>query len=229
MKKVCPIKRYVVDLSEEERARCEKIVSQGKTSAGMVTRARILLMADVSNAGLGWTDEKIAEALGAATSTVGRVRMQLVEEGFDAVFTRKKPVNPSYKKTFDGASEARLIALACSEAPEGHARWTIRLLYYGITVTLYSNPFLRDRSGPRFLGRGSRPVWAARKAGELGAADGFAGAQRRDRVRRRRFVDQVGKSSAAAVQQRPHPDKPILAAGKMSARARPAPVLGASP
>ena len=128
MKESCPIKKYVVDLAPEERERCETIISKGKTIAGIVTRARILLMADVSEAGLGWTDERITEALGASRSTLERVRKQLVEEGFDAVLTRKKSPNPSSQKIFDGADEARLIALACSQAPEGHARWTIRLL-----------------------------------------------------------------------------------------------------
>jgi hypothetical protein len=128
MKKSCPIKRYVVNLTPEEREKCETIISKGKTCASIVTRARILLMSDVSDAGLGWTDEKIVEALGVGDTTVQKARKRLVLEGLDSVITHKKSSNLSALKIFDGADEARLIAVACSAAPEGYARWTIRLL-----------------------------------------------------------------------------------------------------
>jgi hypothetical protein len=147
MKKSFPIKRYVVNLAPDEREKCETIISKGKTSASIVTRARILLMADVSDAGLGWTDERIVEALGTSDTTVQKARKRLVLEGFDAVITRKKSSNPSALKIFDGADEARLIAVACSKAPEGHARWTIRLLEDGIVELGLRRPATRRSNG----------------------------------------------------------------------------------
>ena len=86
------------------------------------------MMADVSEAGEGLSDGRIIEALGTNASTVHRTRKQLVEEGLDAVLSRKARATPAVAKIFDGAAEARLIALACSQPPEGHARWSLRLL-----------------------------------------------------------------------------------------------------
>jgi len=103
-------------------------VSSGKGPARIFTRARILLKADVSEDGPGWPDEKSAEALDITIQTVERVRKQLVEEGLEAVLSRRKYVQKVSRKKFDGDAEAHLVALACSEAPEGHARWSLRLL-----------------------------------------------------------------------------------------------------
>jgi hypothetical protein len=122
------VKRYVVRLGPEERGRLEAMVRKGKHRAQALTKARILLMADVSEAGEGWSDGRIIEALGTNQSTVHRVRKQLVEEGLDAVLSRKRREMPSVARIFDGVAEARLIALACSRPPEGHARWSLRLL-----------------------------------------------------------------------------------------------------
>jgi hypothetical protein len=79
-------------------------------------------------AGEGWNDSRIIEALGTNPSTVHRVRKQLAEDGLHAVLGRKQRATPAVAKIFDGAAEARLIALACSQPPEGHARWSLRLL-----------------------------------------------------------------------------------------------------
>ena len=122
------VKRYVVRLEPEERERLEAMLRKGKQRAQALTKARILLMADVSEAGEGWSDSRIIEALGTNQSTVHRTRKQLVEEGLEAVLTRKARATPAVTKIFDGAAEARLIALACSQPPEGHARWSLRLL-----------------------------------------------------------------------------------------------------
>ena len=122
------VKKYVVRLSEEERARLEAFIGKGKRAAPLLTRARILLKADVSEAGDGWSDSRIAEALDTSIATVERARRQLVEEGFDAVLTRKSNPNSAPRRIFDGAAEAKLIALACGQAPAGRARWTLRLL-----------------------------------------------------------------------------------------------------
>ena len=91
-------------------------------------KARILLKADVSDAGPGWSDSKIIAALDTNASMVYRVRQELVEEGFEAVLSRKQRATPAVARIFDGEKEAKLIALACSKPPKGRARGTLRLL-----------------------------------------------------------------------------------------------------
>ena len=122
------VKRYVVRLSADERQQLEVMIRKGKSAASLQTKARILLKADVSQAGEAWSDSRIVEALGASVSMVGRVRKQLVEEGLEAVLSRKQRSSPAVPKIFDGETEARLIALACSAPPDGYARWSLRLL-----------------------------------------------------------------------------------------------------
>jgi len=122
------MKKYIVRLSGEERESLRSLVSSGKGPARMFTRARILLKADISEGGPAWPDEKIAEALDVTIQTVERVRKQLVEEGLEAVLCRRKYVQKVSRKKLDGDAEAHLIALACSEAPEGYTRWSLRLL-----------------------------------------------------------------------------------------------------
>src|SRR4029453_1966492 len=122
------VKKYVVRLSGEERQRLEALLGKGKSPARQLLKARILLKADVSEAGEGWSDSRIIEALETSASMVYRVRKQLVEEGFEAVFSRKQRPTPAIAPIFDGEKEAKLIALACSKPPKGRARWTLRLL-----------------------------------------------------------------------------------------------------
>ena len=122
------VKKYVVRLSAEEREQLWDFIHSGKRSAQLLTKARILLKADVSEAGEGWSDGKIAEALDTSVANVERTRRQLVEEGFEAVLTRKYNPNSAPPRIFDGAAEAKLIALACGPAPAGYARWTLSLL-----------------------------------------------------------------------------------------------------
>ena len=122
------VKKYVVRLSVEERGALEALIGKGKHPATQILRARILLKADVSEAGEGWSDRRIVNALDTSFSTVFRTRQILVEEGFEAVLTRKHSPNSARKRVFDGAAEARLIALACSEPPKGRSKWTLRLL-----------------------------------------------------------------------------------------------------
>ena len=86
------------------------------------------MKADVSQAGEGWNDSRIAQALDTSIANILRTRRQLVEEGFEAVLTRKYNANSARPRIFDGAAEAKLIALACGPAPAGHAKWTLRLL-----------------------------------------------------------------------------------------------------
>jgi len=122
------VKKYVVRLSGEERAQLEALIRKGKGPAQRLLKARILLKADVSEAGEGWSDGRIIEALETGPSMVYRVRKRLVEEGFDAVLSRKQRATPAVARIFDGEKEAKLIALACSKPPKGRARWTLRLL-----------------------------------------------------------------------------------------------------
>ena len=121
-------KKYVVELSSDEREHLEALISKGKSYAKAILKARILLKADQGLLGPSWTDDRIVEALDSNASMVTRVRRQLVEEGLEAVLTRKKRAHPPVQPIFDGEAQARLIALACSEPPDGHARWSIRLL-----------------------------------------------------------------------------------------------------
>ena len=122
------VKKYVVKLSAEERDRLEALIHSGKSPAQLLTRARILLKADTSEMGEGWSDSAISEALETSINTIGRLRRQLVEEGFKATLSRKYNPNSARPRIFDGTGEAKLIALTCSPAPEGFARWSLRLL-----------------------------------------------------------------------------------------------------
>jgi hypothetical protein len=122
------IKKYVVKLSADERARLDSVIHSGKHPAQRLMKARMLLKADAGEAGEAWSDSQIAKALESSLATIARTRQQLVEEGFDAVLTRKHSPNSARTRIFDGAAEAKLIALACSEPPKGRARWTLSLL-----------------------------------------------------------------------------------------------------
>ena len=127
-RKEISVKKYVVRLSSEERQQLETLIRKGKGPARRLLKARILLKADVSDAGPGWSDSKIIAALDTSASMLYRVRKQLVEEGFEAVLSRKQRATPAVARIFDGEKEAKLIALACSKPPKGRVRWTLRLL-----------------------------------------------------------------------------------------------------
>ncbi|MEA2754066.1 MAG: hypothetical protein QOJ54_355 [Aliidongia sp.] len=128
VRKEIAVKKYVVDLSEEERERLTTLIQTGKHPAQKLLKARILLKADASDTGEGWSDQQIATALETSVDTVARTRQRLVEEGVEAALTRKHSPNSARKRIFDGVAEARLITLACSEPPPGRARWTLQLL-----------------------------------------------------------------------------------------------------
>jgi transposase len=120
-------KKYIVTLNQDERQLLEKLISNGKGAAGKLLRARILLKADASGGGPGWTDERIQEALDVGRLTICRVRQTFVEEGFEAALSRRR--HRRYRpRRLDGDQEAHLIALACSSPPVGRRRWTLRLL-----------------------------------------------------------------------------------------------------
>ena len=119
--------RYKVTLTEEERLQLETLTRTGKTTAPKFIHARALLLCDSGPQGNPWKVADVAEALGVTTRTIEHLKERFVEEGIQAALERKPSVKPP-KLTFDGAFDARLTALACSPAPAGRARWTVRLL-----------------------------------------------------------------------------------------------------
>jgi transposase len=123
---VVEVKRYIVRLTDEERKELTEMVSKGKTAAYKIKHANILLKADEN--GPAWTDQKIAEAFSTHADTVASIRQRFVEQGLEAALGRKKQTHPSRTPKFDGDAEAKLIAMSCSKAPDGRARWTLRLL-----------------------------------------------------------------------------------------------------
>ncbi len=120
--------KYIVKLTEGERTHLEELINKGKSPAKRLLKARILLKADVSELGESWSDGQIIKALDTNETMVWRVRRQFVEEGLEAVLSRKQRANPAVMPIFDGEKAARLTALACSVPSEGRARWTLRLL-----------------------------------------------------------------------------------------------------
>jgi transposase len=116
-------KKYIVDLQGEERTTLQRIIRSGKHSARKIHWAHALLKADA-----GWKDEKIAEALDISLPTVQRIRQRFVEEGLEVALGAHSHKPRPYLQRLDGEQEAKLIALACSSAPEGYSRWTLRLL-----------------------------------------------------------------------------------------------------
>lgn len=143
-------KKYIVTLTAEERGELTQLISAGKRSALAITRARILLKADEGLGGPAWDDGEITAALDCGRRTVSRVRERFVERGLQAALERKPQDKPSRERMLDGASEARLIALACSEAPQGRARWTLKLLADKL-VELEVVPAISDETVRRTL------------------------------------------------------------------------------
>ncbi len=117
--------KYVVRLTDEERQTLQHLVAGPRVARAKALRARILLKADAD--GPHWPDMQIADAFAVGVSTVHRLRQRCVEAGLDAALSRQAPVRTKPRK-LDGAQEARLVALACSQAPDGRASWTLRLL-----------------------------------------------------------------------------------------------------
>jgi transposase len=120
--------RYRVTLTEQERDELEALTKRGKTNARRFIRARALLLCDAGPKGPAWSVAVTAAALGVTSRTIEHLKKRFVEEGLEVALERKPREKPPREVIFDGAFEARLIALACSDAPEGHRRWTVRLL-----------------------------------------------------------------------------------------------------
>ncbi len=120
--------RYRVTLTEQERKELETLTRRGKTPARRFIRARALLLCDAGTDGPAWTVVDTAAAMGVTSRTIEHLKKRFVEDGLPAALERKPREKPPREVSFDGAFEARLIALACSDAPEGRRRWTVRLL-----------------------------------------------------------------------------------------------------
>jgi len=120
--------RYRVTLTEQERQELEALTKTAKSNAKQFLYARSLLLCDAGLQGPGWAVTDTAEAMGVTPRTIEHLKKRFVEEGLAAALKRRRPEKAPRGVTFDGAFEARLIALACSKTPEGRQRWTVRLL-----------------------------------------------------------------------------------------------------
>ena len=120
-------KKYIVSLTSSEREVLEKLTTTGKAPAYKVNHARILLKADTNQVDGGWTDESISQALDISVATIERVRQRFVETNLETALSRQVQQNHKARR-LDGEQEAHLIAITCSDPPEGSARWSLRLL-----------------------------------------------------------------------------------------------------
>lgn len=119
-------KKYVVRLTDQERDELQSVVKKLKGTSQKVRRAQILLKADAD--GPNWTDARIAEAFSCQTRTIEKIRLRLVERGFDETLHGAQRARPPVEKLLDGAQEARIIAMRLGPPPKGYANWTLRLL-----------------------------------------------------------------------------------------------------
>jgi putative transposase len=131
-----PKKKYVIDLTSEERAMLEQLTRRGRARARKLTRARILLKADE-----GLTDEEIAAALDVGIATVGRTRQRFVEANLAALEERPRPGG---ERKLTGKQEAHLVAVACTPAPAGQRRWTLRLLADKVVELGFADAIARE-------------------------------------------------------------------------------------
>lgn len=129
-------RKYVVELTDEHRQYLENLITSGISPARMQNRARILLKSDSSEKGPNWSYQKMVEAFDVSEMLIRDVRKRFSEQGIEAALQRKKP-DREYEHRLDGEAEAHLIALACSQAPEGYTRWTLRLLKNGMEEKRY--------------------------------------------------------------------------------------------
>ena len=120
--------RYRVTLTKEERENLEAMTRRGKAHARRFIHARALLLCDAGADGPAWNVADVATALGVTSRAIEHLKKRFVGEGLEAALERKPREKPPREVIFDGAFEARLIALACSDAPDGRRRWTVRLL-----------------------------------------------------------------------------------------------------
>jgi transposase len=120
------MKKYIVELTSEERKQLQQLVKKGKVPGYKIRHAQMLLKTDQGNKGPSWPDAQIAEVFAAHVTTVERLRKRFVEQGFEAALEQNKRNN--YARKLDGDAEAHLIAIACSDPPAGRSEWSLRLL-----------------------------------------------------------------------------------------------------
>lgn len=120
--------KYTVVLTREEREWLEEMTRRGRYSASKVIQARALLLCDTSEAGSAWSVARITEALGLSSGTVNNLKKRVVESGLEGIFERRQRLHPPREIIYGGDFEAHVVALACSDPPEGFQRWTVRLL-----------------------------------------------------------------------------------------------------
>ncbi len=131
-----PKKKYIIDLSAEEREQLRQLITRGTPSARKVTRARILL-----HAADGLSDEQISAALKTGIATVERTRQRFVEEGLECLNERPRP---GQRRKLSGKQEAHVIAVACTSAPDGRSRWTLQLLADKVVELKYADSIARE-------------------------------------------------------------------------------------
>lgn len=122
------VRKWVVNLSSEQREDLQKIVRSHSNSALAIKRARVLLLSDAAHPQGCRTDEQIADLIGMTRRQVQRIRLKFTQEGMEATMRRKFRADQGTPKVFDGEAEAQLVALCCSTPPEGQQRWTLKLL-----------------------------------------------------------------------------------------------------
>jgi hypothetical protein len=158
------MEKYRVTLTDEERSELQQMVASGKAAARKLTHARILLLADDAH-GEEHTDQQIVEALGVGLRTVSRVRQQLVTAGMEfALLRRRQPPRPD-KVKIKGDVEQRLVALACSDPPEGRCHWTLQLLADELVVL-----GLVDRVGVETVRKALKKTTSSRGSSSRGAS-----------------------------------------------------------
>jgi transposase len=140
-------RKRVVELTDDDRARCLEVVRSGSAHARSIMHAQVLLKTDAGSEGPGWTDSAIAEAFGISTVTVSQIRKAMVTEGLAAAVSHYRGPNREYRRKLDGHQEANLIALACSAPPEGHTRWSLRLLSHRMVDLGYVDSISHETVG----------------------------------------------------------------------------------
>lgn len=170
-------KKYLVTLTPDERGHLDDLLRQGKASALVLTRARILLKADQADGGPAVDDAAIADDLEVGLRTIGRVRQRFVERGFEDCLRRKRQDKPSRERKLDGAAEARLVALACSDPPDDRAVWTMQLLADKLVelevVGAVSDETVRRTLQKTRSSRGSRSSGASRAGRRASSSPGW--------------------------------------------------------
>ena len=120
--------KFTVTLNPGERAWLETITRKGQSAAPKILQARALLLCDTSEDGPAWSVQRISEALGISSGTINNLKKQVVLLGIESAFERKQRERPPREIKYDGRFDAHVVALACSDPPDGYQRWTVRLL-----------------------------------------------------------------------------------------------------